>query len=355
VLPQLHMLIACDLAAPTFGCEATVLVGESLQQFYVSHTAVYAWTRDWSTQDDLPSMLYQIPFDGAAIRAVQVTGWPLNQLAFHESQDGYLNVLVAQERGQTLLRLPLESLSDGSEAARPSGYRALTGPEELLSAVRFVDRYLLFATSRVEVGQMAGHTIHAAEWAGDRIVRMPVPHNTGQIEPMGTGAVAIGPTANDFHVTSVALAGDPSVVGASFARARCRDRRGATASSTGLKAPTLASSACHCHSRTDWDGPARAPVRRPSCSFASSRCRCSRSGTSSRRRASKRTGAAPRASTGMATHGRCSSLIACWRCWATKSSKGASGTGRSRNTAASTSLRCRRSRAGKGEEGDAYC
>ena len=98
--PALHTVTVCDLARADFDCEATVVVGPPGRVFYVSPRAVYVWTSEWSQRRDRAKatpVLYQMPLDGSAPSALQVSGTPVNQFSFLESEDSHLNVLVRSE------------------------------------------------------------------------------------------------------------------------------------------------------------------------------------------------------------------------------------------------------------------
>jgi hypothetical protein len=93
----LHTVTVCDLANDNFNCDATAVLGAPGRVFYVSPESVYVWTTDWSgygQQRDQPSMLYRMPLDGSGPSAIGVSGSPVDQFSFLESEDKHLNVLV---------------------------------------------------------------------------------------------------------------------------------------------------------------------------------------------------------------------------------------------------------------------
>lgn len=210
----LHTLTSCDLAAPVFDCQASVLVADPLDVFYASPTAAYAWTTSaTSNPERQDSILYRLPFDQSSVTAARVTGAPMDQLSFLESDDSHLNVLVNNGGTVTLLRLPLDALADGSQAIQSSCYRPLVQIEGWLSANRFVGSYVLFGTLRESGRVAAPGGLYAARWRGDRLYRLEVPHLVERIEPVGDSAVAIGSSGVDLHVTAIDLAGHASLAG----------------------------------------------------------------------------------------------------------------------------------------------
>jgi hypothetical protein len=158
----LHTVTVCDLKNGGFSCEATAVVGPAGRVFYVSPESVYVWVTDWVRRGDQTrnqSMVYRMPLNGSAPSALQVSGSPVDQFSFLESKDGQLNVLVRSESGGdgmwagevaagdvALLRVPLTSFSDGSQAASADRYRKLTKPEGWTFQNRFIGDYLLYGT-----------------------------------------------------------------------------------------------------------------------------------------------------------------------------------------------------------------
>jgi hypothetical protein len=96
----LHTVTVCDLRHRDFQCQATAVIGPAGRVFYVSPAAVYVWTTDWSWQDNQRherSMAYRMPLDGSGPSALEVSGSPVDQFSFLESEDGHLNVLVRSD------------------------------------------------------------------------------------------------------------------------------------------------------------------------------------------------------------------------------------------------------------------
>lgn len=101
-----------------------------------------------------------MPLDGSAPSALRVSGGPVDQFSFLQSEDQHLNVLVrSQSKGDgmwaaevsegdvALMRVPLWSFSDGSEAAPASSYRRLPRPVGYNFRNRFVGDHLLYGTA----------------------------------------------------------------------------------------------------------------------------------------------------------------------------------------------------------------
>jgi len=97
-----------------------------------------------------------MPLDGSSPSAVGVSGSPVDQFSFLESEDEYLNVLVrtgsagdgmwsaeGTTAGTALLRMHLASFSDGTQSLRAWNYQKLPNPEGNALQNRFVVNYLL--------------------------------------------------------------------------------------------------------------------------------------------------------------------------------------------------------------------
>ncbi len=104
-------------------------------------------------------MVYRLPLDGSGPSALGVSGSPVDQFSFLESEDNHLNVLVRSESAGdgmwdaetaagdvALLRTPLSSFSDGSDVAPSSSYRKLQKPGGYTFQNRFVGKHLLYGT-----------------------------------------------------------------------------------------------------------------------------------------------------------------------------------------------------------------
>lgn len=94
-----------------------------------------------------------MPLDGSAPSALRVSGSPVDQFSFLQSEDQHLNVLVrAQGKGDgmwraevaqgdvALMRVPVASFSEGSQIVPATSYQQLPKPEGYTFQNRFVDR-----------------------------------------------------------------------------------------------------------------------------------------------------------------------------------------------------------------------
>ncbi len=233
----LHTVTVCDLARSELACEATVVVGPPGRVFYVSPSSVYVWTNEWARAADRMrprSTLYRLPLDGSAPSALGVSGSPVDQFSFLESDNRHLNVLVRSATvgdgmwgaevaagDVALLRVPIDSITDGSENAPASGYRQLPKPQGYTFQNRYVGDYLLYGTGngwgRPEQGR--GSTLYAVRWAGGAAAaQFGLPHGVDRIESMGRDAVVVGTDGRDLHFTGVRLGERPALAGR-YARA----------------------------------------------------------------------------------------------------------------------------------------
>ncbi|HYM76391.1 MAG TPA: beta-propeller domain-containing protein [Candidatus Dormibacteraeota bacterium] len=226
----LHTVTTCDLSSGDFDCKATSVIGPPGRVFYVSPDAVYIWVTGWANLGEkmqAKSMVYRMPLDGSSPSAVGVSGSPVDQFSFLESEDGFLNVLVRSENtgdgmwgGEysagrvALLRMPLSSFSDGSEPVPPSSYQKLPAPKGYTFQNRFVGDYLLYGT-----GSGWGYpqkreksTLYAVRWASGDLDAVPLAHGIDRIEQMGPDAVVVGTDGADLHFSSISLAGSPAEV-----------------------------------------------------------------------------------------------------------------------------------------------
>lgn len=225
----LHTVTVCDLSKDDFACEATGVIGPTGRVFYVSPESVYVWVSDWARhgqQMKAESMLYRLPLDGTSPSALQVSGSPVDQFSFLESHDAQLNVLVRSAAAGdgmwnaegaagdvALMRVPLTSFSDGSEAVPSSNYRSLPKPQGYTFQNRFVGDHLLYGT-----GSGWGHpenkqeaALFAVPWAGGDFTTMALAHGVDRIEAIGANAVVVGTDGTDLHFTSVRLSESPSL------------------------------------------------------------------------------------------------------------------------------------------------
>ena len=222
----LHTVTVCDLAGPEMTCEGSAVVGPAGRVFYVSPASVYVWVTDFAWYDpkrQAHSMLYRMPLDGSAPSALTVSGAPVDQFSFLESEDAHINVVVrsdahgegmwGSERAAGdvgLLRVPVASFGDGSETAPPSAYRSLPRADGYTFQNRFVGEYLLYGTGN-GWGPPEGGTsrLVAVRWAGGVPTELPLPHGVDRIEVMGSGAVVVGTDGRDLHFSGVRLDDGP--------------------------------------------------------------------------------------------------------------------------------------------------
>lgn len=227
----LHTVTTCDLASGDFDCKATSVIGPPGRVFYVSPEAVYVWMTGWpgygreKTQSN--SMLYRMPLDGSSPSAVGVSGSPVDQFSFLESEDGYLNVLVRSDHsgdgmwgaeyaggGTALLRLPLSSFSDGSEPVPASSYQKLPAPAGYALQNRFVGDFLLYGTGSGwgYPQQRQKANLYAVRWAGGEVHQVALTHGIDRIEQMGSDAVVVGTDGADLHFSAVSLGASPAEI-----------------------------------------------------------------------------------------------------------------------------------------------
>ena len=223
----LHTVTVCDLAGGGFSCSASAVLGAAGRVFYVSPGSVYVWTTEWKSGEGrakADSMLYKMPLDASAPSALGVTGTPVDQFSFLESDDQRLNVLVRSDGyGEqmwgsefaagdvALFRVPLESFSDGSQSAPSYRYRELPKPEGYTFQNRFVGNYLLYGTGsgwgRPEKKDSAN--LFAANWSNGDVHELTLRHGVDRIEQMGRDAVVVGTNGRDLHFSPIELGDRP--------------------------------------------------------------------------------------------------------------------------------------------------
>src|SRR5262249_22764090 len=94
----LHTVTVCNLANGGFDCEATSVIGPEGNVFYVSPDSVYVWAASYGEDTErTQSMLFRMPLDGSGPSALRVSGSPVDQFSFLQSEDQHLNVLVRSE------------------------------------------------------------------------------------------------------------------------------------------------------------------------------------------------------------------------------------------------------------------
>jgi hypothetical protein len=227
----LHTVTVCDLAQAEMECESTAVMGAPGRVFYVSGESVYVWTtpgrRGRISLAPAPgSAVFRIPLDGAAPTALKAAGSPIDQFSFLESNDNNLNVLVrAGGRGEAmwaaernagafaLLRVSLDSFSDGSEAAPEEAYKPLPRAGGHAIHNRFVGPYLLYGSGAGwNRAQRKLHSqVYAVRYASDAPAQaIPLAHGVDRIEALGANAVVVGSDGRDLHFTSLRLAATAS-------------------------------------------------------------------------------------------------------------------------------------------------
>jgi hypothetical protein len=226
----LHTVTVCDLANGNFDCKATAVLGPPGRVFYVSENSVYVWVSDLfkRTRGGSDAMLYRMPLDGSEPSAIGVSGSPVDQFSFLESEDNHLNVLVrsdsagdamwAPERAAgdvALLRLSLRDFSDGSQVADASNYQKLTRPAGYTFQNRFVGNYLLYGSGNGWGSPQANidANLFAVDWTNGESTTIALAHSVDRIEQLGSDAVVVGTSGRDLHFTSIRLDDAPSIAG----------------------------------------------------------------------------------------------------------------------------------------------
>jgi beta propeller domain-containing protein len=226
----LHTVTVCDLANGGFNCQATSVLGPDGNVFYVSPDSVYVWATSWNYDSDTSkSILFRMPLDGSDPSALRVYGSPVDQFSFLQSDDYHLNVLVRSEgKGDgmwaaefaegdvALLRVPLNTFSDGRVAAPESSYRHLPTPEGDEFQNRFIGNYLLYGTGGTWFGDSrkdkSSADLYVVEWASRKSYNLKLPHGVDRIEQLGNDAVVVGADEKDLHFSAVRLGDRPEIV-----------------------------------------------------------------------------------------------------------------------------------------------
>ena len=212
--PTVHSFIACDVASVQFTCDGTVLLADALSVYYASPTAAYAWTTAWSREEsDSNSTLYRIPFDGAPVSALRVTGSPADQLSFLESGDGHLNVVVMTppDHVPALLRIPIDIFADGSTAARTDNYHVLAPGLDGWPSVRFVGDYVLLGANGWDDDAEDRNRVVVSSWRSPAPSTIVLPHSIERIDAIGHDAVVIGDSGTGVQMTTVRLTATPAI------------------------------------------------------------------------------------------------------------------------------------------------
>ena len=224
----MHTVTVCDLANGGFDCQATSVMGPASRVFYVSPDSVYVWARSWGSREEDKAFVFRMPLDGSGPSALRVSGSPVDQFSFLQSDDQHLNVLVRSDaKGDgmwsaevtqgdvALARIPIMSFSDGSESVPKSSYRRLVKPEGYVLQNRFVGDYLIYGTGsgwgypQQNVDQ---RKLYIVNWKGGNSHQLPLPHGVDRIEQLGSDAVIVGTDGKDLHFSSVKLSSWPEVI-----------------------------------------------------------------------------------------------------------------------------------------------
>jgi hypothetical protein len=225
----LHTVTVCDLGGGDLSCKGTGVIGPAGRVFYVSPKSVYVWTSDWfmrGGKQEMRSILYKMPLDGGAPQALRVSGSPVDQFSFLESDDDHLNVLVRADGGgdamwgseittgsTALLRVPLWSFSDGTRNASNWNYKPLPSVEGYTLQNRFVGDYLLYGTGNSWGAQSGkkGSELYAVKWATGETKELDLEHSVDRIEALGKDAVVVGTSGSDLYFTPIGLNREPRI------------------------------------------------------------------------------------------------------------------------------------------------
>jgi len=225
----LHTVTVCDLANDDFKCDATAVLGAPGRVFYVSPESVYVWTTDrsrYGQRSNDRSMLYRMPLDGSSPSAIGVSGSPVDQFSFLESEDKNLNVLVradAQGDGMwsaevaagdvAMMRIPLSLFNDGSDNASSWTYHPLPKPAGYTFQNRFVGNYLLYGTGSGwgAPGKNNQASLFTVRWTDGDTNELTVNHGVDRIEALSSDAIVVGTDGSDLHFTAIRLGDSPEV------------------------------------------------------------------------------------------------------------------------------------------------
>jgi hypothetical protein len=170
-----------------------------------------------------------MPLDGSGPSALRVSGSPVDQFSFLQSDDQHLNVLLLSrakgdgmwgaevaEGDVALMRIPITSFSDGSETVPASSYRPLVMPEGSSFQNRFVGDYVLYGAGSgwgfPEKYVSRNAKIFIANWRGGISHQLNLPHVVDRIEQLGSDAVVVGTDGKNLHFSSVKLSSWPEVI-----------------------------------------------------------------------------------------------------------------------------------------------
>jgi hypothetical protein len=230
----LHSVTVCDLSQRDMPCSATSVLGPWGRVFYVSESAVYVWTTDYSYDgrtSHQKSAIYRMPLDGSEVQALRTVGAPVDQFSFDE-EDGNLDVVLrAEGAGDAmwasevtagdvgLVRIPLATFGDGQDEVDHARYARLPRPAGHAFQNRFIGKWLLYGTGNgwgyAKDKQKEQQPLFAYRYArGDgEATKVLLPHGIDRIEAMGKDAVVVGSDGTDLHFSSIALGDAPRSAG----------------------------------------------------------------------------------------------------------------------------------------------
>ena len=207
------------------GLQVRTRTGPSGRVFYVSPDSVYVWTSAWQRHRKNNSLLFRLPLDGSGPSALRVSGGPVDQFSFLQSEDQHLNVLVRSESNGdgmwaaevsegdvALMRIPIISFSDGSELVPAHKYRELEKPQGDYFQNRFVGNYLIYGSGLGYRQDPPESKLFLVDRRGGNSHQLPLPHGVDRIEAMGSDAVVVGSDGKDLHFSSVRLNQWPEIV-----------------------------------------------------------------------------------------------------------------------------------------------
>ncbi|WP_432200297.1 beta-propeller domain-containing protein [Erythrobacter sp. W53] len=218
----LHSVTSCDMRSEKLECESTAVVGSWSRNFYITGDAVYVWTSGAGIggETEARDLLYRVPLELDNVQAVSVSGYPVDQFSFKE--DAETDNLFVVVRGQgfggamwggefsggttALLRLPMNTFGDGSQAAPMSRYQQLASPRGYRFQNRFVGRHLLYAASDWR-DEGKSNAVYVAPLDARWVERITLPHGVTRLDAIGPDAIAIGPNGEgELGFSSVLLA-----------------------------------------------------------------------------------------------------------------------------------------------------
>jgi hypothetical protein len=113
-----------------------------------------------------------------------------------------------------LMRIPLNSFSDGSQLVPAESYRSLPKPErDGYFQNRFVHDFLIYGTgSWGYYEKKTQNEVFVINWLRGNTQRLNLSHDIDRIEQIGAGAVIVGADEENLHFSSVRLGASPQIV-----------------------------------------------------------------------------------------------------------------------------------------------